>query len=462
VTQAVFVSLATNAKQLKRGTPLPAWLHVVTRRAAIDLLRQRSRREAREKAAVEMGIMHNDEPTWRRVEPILDEGVAALEEADRTAILLRFFARKSLREVGTALGASEDAVQKRISRALGKLQAHLARRGITVASAALCADLSAHAVQGAPGGLSAAIAASVPAALAKEAGGVLGWLTMTTVQKIGIGFAATGLLLVGVQRVRLAAAEWVRADAQATAAENRAARALVASYAAARQENQRLHQQLRAAPTGPTVPPRGSLSLKVPPELQLAAARESAEVEYRSLFSLFALPEAQRRALRDAIVTWSTGLDSNGQHISFGDGAQRDATLHGALAAMLPPDRAALLYTAVTDGTSWRKLRQLDERLRLEGEPLNESQLAPLLSALGGEMRRFAAPTNLADLGFAAEQKQASDDRLLAETAGTLSSEQLAAFREQLTDDLAEQRLALFAAVSARNRTAKMAGDSNR
>jgi DNA-directed RNA polymerase specialized sigma subunit len=33
----------------------------------------------------------------------------ALDETDRTAVLLRYFENKSLREVGAALGASENA-----------------------------------------------------------------------------------------------------------------------------------------------------------------------------------------------------------------------------------------------------------------------------------------------------------------------------------------------------------------
>ena len=51
VTQAVFIDLARNARALKPATPLVAWLHVVSRRTAIDTVRRESRRQAREAAA---------------------------------------------------------------------------------------------------------------------------------------------------------------------------------------------------------------------------------------------------------------------------------------------------------------------------------------------------------------------------------------------------------------------------
>src|SRR6266498_3802597 len=54
ITQNAFVALARHAHRLKPGTPLVAWLYVVTRRAAIDALRAESHRHERERIAVEM------------------------------------------------------------------------------------------------------------------------------------------------------------------------------------------------------------------------------------------------------------------------------------------------------------------------------------------------------------------------------------------------------------------------
>lgn len=46
---------------------------------------------------------------WGQVEPLLDEAKHSLDRTDRAAVLLRYFEKKSLREVGESLGASEQA-----------------------------------------------------------------------------------------------------------------------------------------------------------------------------------------------------------------------------------------------------------------------------------------------------------------------------------------------------------------
>ena len=70
-------------------------LHAVARRTAIDAVRRESRRQLREKAAIEMNVMNAPETNWSGIEPLLDEAVAALDEVDRAAVLLRFFENKS-------------------------------------------------------------------------------------------------------------------------------------------------------------------------------------------------------------------------------------------------------------------------------------------------------------------------------------------------------------------------------
>ena len=50
--------------------------------------------------------------------------------------MLRFFERRDFRSVGAALGISDDAAQKRVSRALEKLREMLANRGVTLTLAA--------------------------------------------------------------------------------------------------------------------------------------------------------------------------------------------------------------------------------------------------------------------------------------------------------------------------------------
>jgi len=112
VAQSVFTDLARNADRFAANTVLPAWLYQVTRRTAIDAVRREARRQLREQIATEMNAVNATATDWTHIEPILDEAMHALEDEDRAAVLLRYFENKSLREVGEALGASENAAQK--------------------------------------------------------------------------------------------------------------------------------------------------------------------------------------------------------------------------------------------------------------------------------------------------------------------------------------------------------------
>ena len=100
---------------------------------------------------------------WEEIVPSLDEALAHLGETDRLAILLRFFQKRELKEVGRVLGSSENAAAKRVARALDKLRGFLARRGAVLSSATLAGVLIENATQAAPAGLSTSTVAVVTA-----------------------------------------------------------------------------------------------------------------------------------------------------------------------------------------------------------------------------------------------------------------------------------------------------------
>ena len=159
VSQTVFTNLACNAAKLNPDTVLTAWLYQVTRHTAIDVVRREARRQAREQIAFQMSDMNDTSADWTHIEPLLDEAMHSLDDTDRTAILLRYFENKSLREIGEALGASEDAAQKRVSRAVERLRDFFIQRKVTVGASGLAALVSANAVQAAPAGLAGTVAA---------------------------------------------------------------------------------------------------------------------------------------------------------------------------------------------------------------------------------------------------------------------------------------------------------------
>ena len=187
VAQSVFTDLARNAGKLKPDTVLTAWLYQVTRRTAIDVVRCESRRQLREQIAVEMNAMNATASDWTHVEPFLDEAMHTLDDTDRTAVLLRYFENKTLREVGQTLGTSDDAAQKRVSRAVERLREFFSKRGVTVGASGLVVVISANAVQAAPAGLAATIStAAIFAGTAVSTSTVIAatkTIAMTTLQK---------------------------------------------------------------------------------------------------------------------------------------------------------------------------------------------------------------------------------------------------------------------------------------
>jgi hypothetical protein len=100
VTQRVFVALARNAAKLHHRPVLTGWLHETAHSFAVTTVRSEERRPARERHAMMIDSLNSDEAyaAWDRLAPDLDAALARLNQADREAILRRYFERKSARE----------------------------------------------------------------------------------------------------------------------------------------------------------------------------------------------------------------------------------------------------------------------------------------------------------------------------------------------------------------------------
>src|SRR5665213_3608000 len=151
ITQAVFVILARKSRRLGRRVILSGWLYQTARLTAVTFIRSEIRRARREQEAqMQTALNENESALWTQIAPLLDAAMAGLNEADRTAVVLRFFDGKSMAEIGAALGANENAAKKRVNRAVEKLRKYFSKRGVTSTAETLAGTISANSVQAAP------------------------------------------------------------------------------------------------------------------------------------------------------------------------------------------------------------------------------------------------------------------------------------------------------------------------
>ncbi|MGA2052944.1 MAG: sigma-70 family RNA polymerase sigma factor, partial [Opitutales bacterium] len=198
VAQTVFIALARKPRAIRDPGALGGWLYRAAHWAAAQSVRTEQRRRQREHEVMNQAELENHAPAdWAAVGPLLDEAMRHLSRTDQDALVLRFFDGKSLRETGAALALSEDAAQKRVTRALDKMRRYFARRGVTATVALLAGVIAENSVQAAPTGLAANLAnASLAGA---GSAGAAGWFAktflMTTEVKAALAAAAVTALV---------------------------------------------------------------------------------------------------------------------------------------------------------------------------------------------------------------------------------------------------------------------------
>jgi RNA polymerase sigma factor (sigma-70 family) len=202
VTQGAFVALARSAPQLTERAVLSGWLHRTAQNIAAQTVRTDVRRRAREQEAAAMNELFATEPdgVWEHIAPHLDAALGELSEGDRDALLLRYFELKSAQEMAQVLGVSDEAAQKRVSRAVERLREFFAKRGVTVGASGLVIVISANAVQAAPIGLVVTISTAVLAgtAIAATTATAVKALAMTTTQKLLVAVIVVASLMTPV------------------------------------------------------------------------------------------------------------------------------------------------------------------------------------------------------------------------------------------------------------------------
>ncbi|HLK60648.1 MAG TPA: sigma-70 family RNA polymerase sigma factor [Chthonomonadaceae bacterium] len=212
--QVVFLVLARRAGGIRNGRALAAWLFRVAVLTARDLAKQERRRRAREQNLVREAMRQKAEATaderslWLR--PELNAALAALKGPDLECVLLHYLQGLNLRETGVAMGVSEDAVRKRVSRALLKMRRALAHGGVIVPVSVLTSVLAGtrtHALSLAQPSLYAPTSATLEAnlkqmGLNRLAEGVSRTMKFAKLKRIATWAILPTLLLGGVGLIR--------------------------------------------------------------------------------------------------------------------------------------------------------------------------------------------------------------------------------------------------------------------
>jgi RNA polymerase sigma factor (sigma-70 family) len=197
VTQVVFSDLARKAGMVcRRGVPVCGWLYRHAYFTATKAVRAEIRRRARELKAAAMNTT-NDTPdsVWTEIAPVLDDAMNQLSVRDRDAILLRFVDQRDLRSVGEALGLSEDAAQKCVTRAIERLRKILVRRGVALPTTALATALAGSVGVSVPTGLAGTVSTAA-VTTATASGAASAWSLISLAQsKVNI---AGALLITGL------------------------------------------------------------------------------------------------------------------------------------------------------------------------------------------------------------------------------------------------------------------------
>jgi RNA polymerase sigma factor (sigma-70 family) len=210
IAQKVFISLArgaeTLAPKLSADASLAGWLCRSARNLSLNHRRDEFRRLNRERHAMEqITSTSGDAPDWEKLSRVLDEAMSELAEVDYDALVLRFHQNQDFRAVGAALDISDDAAQKRVSRAVEKLREIFSKKKITVGAGWLTVLISANAVQAAPVGLAATISAAAVAGTAAATSTTIATtkiIAMTTLQKTLVAVAVAALAGAGIFEAR--------------------------------------------------------------------------------------------------------------------------------------------------------------------------------------------------------------------------------------------------------------------
>jgi RNA polymerase sigma factor (sigma-70 family) len=204
--QIVFVLLAQRSRNMPTHQKLSGWLFNTLGYTVKNLRRASRRRQMHEQlAALERSSVTEPSPRVDDLGTHLDAAVASLGQADRSAIVLRFYQDRSFGEIAETLGITEIAARKRVSRGTEKLRRRFEKMGARPGPDA--AALSMAAVGGLEHAPAALVQSVANVALAAKAGAAIPATILTATKgtaylmaaaKIKISAAIVAICVLGI------------------------------------------------------------------------------------------------------------------------------------------------------------------------------------------------------------------------------------------------------------------------
>lgn len=147
ISQECFLVLAD--AQLPGPKSLPAWLHVVATRRALNKVRNDRARERREVSQAEPALSQRD-PEWEDIKSCVDDAINELPVELKDVVISHFLLQRTHRSIAKDLGVTRQTVTRRIAKGVGEIRGILEQKGISAPIALLGSLLTAHAYGAAP------------------------------------------------------------------------------------------------------------------------------------------------------------------------------------------------------------------------------------------------------------------------------------------------------------------------
>lgn len=144
--QDTFFQLLRNAGNITGS--VPAWLHRVATRKAIDIVRRDS--SIRQRETEYAANKPREVKKWQEISGYVDEGLSELDEQTQEALIQHFFEGRSMVDIAADKGISQPTVSRQIESGVAKLREKLRKRGIIVAVATLGGLLGENVIEVAP------------------------------------------------------------------------------------------------------------------------------------------------------------------------------------------------------------------------------------------------------------------------------------------------------------------------